>query len=723
MTEISLDFETKSEVDLKTRGLDNYSADPSTEVLLCAYRFDRTSEPKLWDIEDGVPFPREVKEALLDPHVKKRAFNAQFERVITKRVLKIDTPVEGWRCTMVGSYMRSFTGNLANVGAQVGLPIEKQKLSEGTRLIRVFCSPQKTTTKNPLRWRNAWTDPEDWELFRQYCPQDVVAEGAILDFLDKQPIPESEWELYEIDQIINERGIPIDPLFVKNAIGMAARRKAELTQELIHITGLRNPNSPDQLKGWLKERGYPFDDLRADTVKKVILDNAEAAKVAVTMRDEEAYETVAAKGTLSEEVIQTLLLRQQAARTSVTKYNAMQRLMGENNRLRFCFQFHGASRTGRDSGRGFNAQNLTRTPRELEMSKAAIAAGVPYDFSLAMVTDLIRADDYDGLVMSISEPMNALAGTVRSAVRAEDGEEQVSADLASIETVTIAGITGCERLLNVFRNGKDAYIDFASSWLKKHYDEVTKKERGDAKPAVLGSGFGLGGGDIKDGKRTGLWGYAENMGVNLTKEEAHSATKLFRATYPEIPMAWKALENTVFAAIRNPGKRFRPVLRRGDFKFTMPVEIIMEGEFLKIYLPSGRPLHYHKPRIEKRIRKGRPTEAHPEGEPWETENFTYMGKGDTGAAWIRIWSHGGKIIENIVQAVARDILMAGMKRAHEEGFRLFLRVHDELVALVRKGENRLTKEYLCQLMSERLDWFPNLPLKAAGWQAVFYRKD
>lgn len=726
------DYETRSEVDLKKHGLDRYSADKSTRVLMCSYAFN--NDPvKLWTPDDG-PFPRELAEAIEDPHVEKSAFNAQFERIIANRVLGLKTGYRNWRCTMALAYMQAFFGGLDQVGRQMELPEDKQKLAEGKRLIKMFCGPQRVTAKNPLRWRDAWTDPEDWELFGNYCIQDTESERSIKRRLSKFEIGPLEWEVYELDQLINDRGVPIDMNFVTNAQWMATRRKEELTVMLKRLTGLANPNSPKQLMGWLQDRGYPFSDMRKDTIKKVLADNAVEAKHEVEIiveSDDDDHELdalilppAADGGFLDKEAVAAMKLRQQAARTSVKKFDALIAAVGDEDRLRFGFQYGGASRTLRWAGRRFQMQNLGRPPKEMSISKAAEAAGISEDYHLETVTNYIREGDYDGLAFYLDEPMNALAGTVRSSVRADDDEELLACDLSSIETCVIAWTSGCTRLLEVLNNKRDPYKDFGSRMYGVPYEDVVGKLRQDSKPAVLGCGFRLGGGEMREGKKTGLWAYAEALGVSMSQDEAHRAVKLFRETYPEIPKLWYALEDAVKKAYRNPGRKVRPLIRRADgTTFQVPVLFEHSKPYMKIILPSGRPLYYFKPRIEKVMMRGKPTRENPEGEPYEKENFSYMGKQQNGQAWVRIRSHGGKITENIVQAIARDILVVGLLRAHKDGFNIIAHVHDEILALIRKGSNYYTVERLRELMTAPIPWATGMPLGAAGWTAQFYRKD
>lgn len=673
MTILRLDYETKSEVDIKKVGLDVYSAHPTTRILMAAYQFDNGSVSH-WDHNDG-RMPAELREALEDPSVQKRAFNAQFERVMTKRVAKIKTPVSSWRCTMATAYLQSFVGGLGDIGYQMGLPLEHLKDKNGMRLIRMFSMPQKITKNQPHVWRDCLTDPDDWEMFCQYNIQDVIAEAEIDIRLSKFDIPESEWHLYHLDQLINDRGLPIDTRFASNADDMAIRRKAELADRLRVITGLSNPNSTQQILPWLHERGYPFDDLRKDTVSKVLRE---------------------AEDTLDATAVTALKVRQDASRTSVAKYTAIKSAVGPNDRFRFAFQFAGATRTARWAGRRVQVQNLPRTPKSIEPDGKDIS-------KLAFTTELIRRNDYDGLGLMIGEHMNALVGCIRSAIRAPDGYELRVCDLASIETCVIAWLAGCVRLLSVIRGGKDAYKDFATVLYAKDYEDVTKGERSNAKPAVLGSGYRLGGGDLRDGKRTGLWGYAENMGIEMDRDTAHKATQLFRETYHEIPQLWYDLERVVSR-----------VLKTGVVQTCGPLTFRYERPYMTVELPSGRKMYYFKPKIISVV------------PPWGGEprkNFSYMGQQQGTGKWVRLTSHGGKLVENFVQAIARDILREGLFAAHKAGFYIVGHVHDEIITMQPISDTVHTVEALGEYMTRKLHWCPDLPLGAAGWAGPFYMKD
>ena len=680
-TELSMDYEGGSNAVLtgpSSVGLHNYVKHPSTKPFMLAYAWNRGTIEHI-DFTKGQTLPPEVKDALLDPKVIKRAFNSQFERVYTREVLGIPTPVEGWRCTMVHAYMRSFSGGLENVGVQIGLAKEKLKSAAGTKLINMFCKPQRISKNQPLLWRDRHTNPDEWEEFCRYNVQDVASEIEIANYLDRYPVPEDEWRLYEIDQEINDRGMPVNMQFVYNAMDMVRRRKSELFDMMQEITGLKNPNSGPQLLPWLQDRGYGYSDLQKNTVKKALGENED--------------------GTIIPECVAVLKLRQQASRTSVKKYDAIARRISSDRYLRYCFQFAGAGRTNRWAGRGPQPQNLVRTPKLLE--------GIDGDFSrLEAATLAITLGDYDLLEVITGEVMTALAGCIRSSFQAPNGYEFVVCDLSAIESAVIAWLSRCIRMLKVFEDGRDPYKDFGTALYKKPYALITKEERGICKPPTLGCGFGLGGGLIRDGKRTGLWGYAEGMGVNITKEEAAKQVAVFREIYPEVPQFWKKLEDASHAAVGGKSSNVNGLLH-----------LAKRGEYMTMRLPSGRLMYYHKPRVETKEFMGK------NGKPYTKRVFTCMGKSQVSGKWTRIMSGGPKLCENAVQATAREILAAGMRRAYDFGFKIVGSVHDELICLRRKGDNYFTLQDLHDCMVKGIWFTEGLPLKAAGYVNRLYVKE
>ena len=703
---------------------------------MAAYRING-GELKQWFPHLNPEIPADLKAALLSRKCKKWAFNAQFERIISKRVLGIKTPRKGWRCTQVLSYMHCFAGRLAEVGEQMGLPekyikmratdrqcdllqintkitrdkLKSGQLSIGKKLIEVFCMPNKIKKNQPHRYRDWKTDPELWSEFAKYNLQDVIAEEEIKKRLNSEryPIPEFEWELYELDQLINDRGIPVDMAFIENTIKLSAERKKLLSAQMAKLTGCKNPNSVSQITPWLRDHGYDGLDLRADTVKKVLKQN-ERGEIK-----------------LPKICVRVLKLRQFASLTSVNKAQAAKMMVGEGNCVRFILQFGGASRTMRWAGRRVQSQNLKRTPKLLDAEKS--------DAKLTYVTDLIRAGDMAGLEIAVPEPMTALSGCMRSMFRCPDGEEFATGDLKSIESAVIAWVTKCKRLLKVFRDGRDPYRDFGMEFYKKAYDAITSEERNICKPPALGCGFRMGPGkELENGKKTGLLGYAENMGVDMEPKDAERAVGVFRKIYHEIAKHWKLYEIAI-----------RKVMRGEGPQTVGPVTFERKPPYLTILLPSGRRIFYFRPKLERkkivankykwvrRCSKGMDIDGHPKG-TWFSEKirevytrlcFTHMGRDNTPTGrniWRRIESHGGVIMENIVQAIARDVLCVGLMRAHKAGFKLVGHAHDEAIARVRRGDNRFTWQYLCDVLKEAIQWAPKLPLGAAGWGGIYYRK-
>lgn len=716
MTRLHLDYETKSQMDVSDCGVDLYAKHPSTGVLMCSFKInDETTQQ--WLPSEGERMPTDLKEGLRDPDVAKWAFNSQFERWITTYVLGIETPIESWRCTMALAYMFSFMGGLDDVAQQMKL--RHQKSTRGRQLIKIFCGPNKPSKNQPYVWRDMHSDPVEWEEFKGYNITDTDVEHEMWSKLSVFEIPEWQWDVYHLDQIINDRGLPINRQFVENALEIADRRKSELISEQNLITGLANANSNTQLLPWLNERGYPYHDLKKQNVEKLLaseeeeVENPSVVYNPVTKEFGPAeYDAhldnvghVVGDAIITNDCRVVLRKRQGSSKTSTTKYLACITSLGDDDRLRHCFQYAGASRTLRWAGRKIQPQNLPRTPKWLE----------PEDYinfdRLDYCTDLILTGNYELLGIFAGEQMDAVAGCVRSCIQAPEGKKLVVCDLASIETVTIGWLTRCERLLNVFRDGRDAYKDFAMTLYKVAYQEVTKGQRTIAKPGVLGAGYRLSGGEMRDGEKTGLWAYAEGMGVKMSRDEANRAVQVFRDTYHEIPSAWYSIENAIVKAMQMGG---RPV-KWGPLIFEV------KKPFLRVQLPSGRHMYYYKLQIEKTIAISRA------GNEYTKYIISYMGKSQVTNQWTRIESHGGKFIENFVQAIARDILAFGMLAAHRFGFFLVGHVHDELISEEDENSTKFTFEKLRYLMSDYLvktvDWLKDMPLGAAGYEGRVYKKD
>jgi hypothetical protein len=455
---ISLDYETACDLDIRRVGLDCYTAHPSFRVLMAAYRID-DGPLRHWQAHQG-PAPVEMIERLRDPAEHKWAFNAQFERLSTARGLAVETPIAGWRCSMVLAYMRSFMGGLADVGEQMLIPADQQKQKLGSKLIRQFCKPQKVTKNFPHVWRDWATDPQDWYTFTEYNKADVIAEEAVRDRLSSYPTLEDEWEFYALDQRVNDRGMPFDRVFATNIALMSERRREELFVKMRELTGLANPNSQRELLRWLNSQGYGFENIGEHTVTR-----------ALTLHGQGALG-------LTEPCVKVLRLRQWAARSATKKAQAALRSAGDDDRIRYMFQFVGASRTGRASGRLVQPQNMARTPKLFDPEKSSAR--------LDAVTDLIRQGDYDTFSLLVDEPMLVFGGTMRGMFRARPGYRLHVCDYSSIESVGLAWLSGCDRMLDVFRRKRDFYRDFGSSLYRKPYDEITSAERQVSKSACLG---------------------------------------------------------------------------------------------------------------------------------------------------------------------------------------------------------------------------------------------
>ena len=641
MTWLGLDFETRSRADLRKVGLSRYARDPSTRALMLAWAID--DEPvEIVSFAEGEKAPCRLREALRDPTVIKRAWNAAFEKAILKHVFGILIPHEQWRCMMVLAYSLALPGSLDAAGAVVDLPADKRKLARGKTLIRRFCKPRKPTKNKPWEWCDHTTDPDEWAEFLDYCKQDVEAERALWRRLRRWDMPAHEWRLWFLDQEINERGIPIRLPVVHNAIKVAADVTASRLAEMKHLTELENPNSGSQLLGWLRERGYPFEDLKKGHVARA-RDAAEPGPVR-----------------------RVLELRQEVSKTSVKKYAALAAATDGDGYLRGALQFAGAGRTSRWSGRRFQPQNLARPVAYLEKHQEQAVKDLEY-----LSSDLIE--------ILYDKPMDLLSTCVRPVVQAPEGYMLVDADLNAIENRVLGWIAGCEKILDVFRQGRDPYVDFAVYMFGGSYEALwaeykagDKAKRTLAKPAVLGCGYMLGPGEERENEETaeieatGLLGYARNMGVGMTSEQAAHAVAVWRDTFSEVVEYWYALDRAA-----------RRCIRTGDPQRVGHVIFDRSGPFMRMLLPSGRALHYCRPRIE------------PRKTPWGEmrPTITYEGLNDQNQ-WVRLSTHPGKLTENAGQAISRDLLAHGMRLAHARGLDIRLHVHDQIIALVSEDHGR-----------------------------------
>jgi DNA polymerase bacteriophage-type len=411
---------------------------------------------------------------------------------------------------------------------------------------------------------------------------------------------------------------------------------------------------------------------------------------------------------MTDECVKIARLRRWSASTAATKYKVY---LNRHVNGRYChgLQHAGAQRTRRHGGRGAQPHNQAKTPKDLEMDQSE---GAEHELPFPKVryaTELVRRGDYDALKLFSPEPMEILAGCVRSAIRAETGHELRISDLTSVESIGVGYIAECERILDVFRQGKDIYKDFGVFYYKVAYEAITKVMRGEVKPVVLGSGFGLGGGELTPkGDKTGLWQYAEGMGVILSRAECHEATRVFREEYaPEVASAWYEIDETI-----------RNVLKDGRTRTVRKLKIEYRKPFLMIWLPSGRAIYYYKPRVVKMKKRSPRT-----GNEYTSYQFMYKGKSKVGNLWVDVSSWGGKIIENTVQAFCRDLLMDKLLELDEQGFNIVLHVHDEAVCEEELLDVTHARELLNDIMAKPAPYALDMPMGAAGFSNDFYLKD
>ena len=639
---ISIDIETYSDMDLSKCGVYKYSSSPNFEILLFGYSVDG-GDVGVVDVACGEEIPADIMEALSDESVTKWAFNAMFERVCLSNYLGEWLEPESWKCSMVWSATLGLPLSLENVGAVLGL--EKQKLSEGKDLIRYFCVPCKPTKANGGRTRNLPEhDREKWERFKAYNLRDVEAEMQIQQRLSKFPVPDFVWEEYWQDQEINDRGIGVDMEMVTQAIAMDGRSKAELSGAMQELTELENPNSVQQMKQWLSENGMETDSLDKKAVAAMLEDAPEPLKTVLT-------------------------LRQQLAKSSVKKYQAMENAVFADSRAHGMFQFYGANRTGRYSGRIIQLQNLPQNH-------------IP---DLAQARGLVKAGDFDALAMLYEDIPDTLSQLIRTAFVPQDGRKFIVADFSAIEARVIAWIAGERWRLRVFEGGGDIYCASASQMfhvpVEKHGVNGHLRQKG--KIAELALGYG------------GSVGALKSMGaleMGLAEEELQPLVSAWRDSNPSITEFWWAVDRTVKECI----KKRMPTETHG-------IRFSYESGMLFITLFSGRRLAYVKPRIGENQFGG--------------ESVTYMGVGGT-KKWERLESYGPKFVENIVQAVSRDILCYAMRTL--KNCAIVAHVHDEVII---EADPRMSVEAVCEQMGRTPPWAKGLLLRADGYECSFYQKD
>ena len=646
MKTLSIDIETYSDVQLPKTGVYRYCESDNFEILLFAYSVD--SQPvQVVDLACGESIPEEIIAALEDDTVIKWAFNAAFERICLSRFLGYPTGTylspDSWRCSMIWAATMGLPLSLEGVGAVLGL--EKQKLTEGKDLIKYFCQPCAATKTNGGRTRNRpFHAPDKWEAFKRYNIRDVETEMGIQHKLRKFPVPDEVWEEYHIDQEINDRGVRLDMKLVQQAIAMDTRSREELTAAMKDMTALENPNSVQQMKQWLSDNGIETDSLDKKAVAELLKD-------------------------APDNLADVLTLRQQLAKSSVRKYQAMEKTVCSDGRARGMFQFYGANRTGRFSGRNIQLQNLPQNH-------------LP---DLSEARSLVRNGDFDGIELLYEDVPDTLSQLIRTAFIPRENALFYVADFSAIEARIIAWFAGESWRQQVFEKGGDIYCASASQMFKvpveKHGINGHLRQKG--KIAELALGYG---GSVGALKAMGA------LDMGLSEDELPALVDAWRQANPRIVEFWWAVDRAVTEAVKYKHTTT-------DYGLTFSCKSGM----LFITLPSGRKLAYVKPKIGTNKFGG--------------SCITYEGVGGT-KKWERLDSYGPKFVENIVQATARDILCYAMKTLR--CCSIVMHIHDELVI---EADPKVSLDAICEQMGRTPPWAKGLLLRADGYTTPFYKKD
>ena len=648
---IQTDFETYSEVDISTCGAYRYIDDDTFEPLLLAVAFD-DAEPFIIDLASGEEVPECVWAAIFDPEITKTAWNAQFERTIFGKMAGETLSPNAWKCTMVWS--ASLALPLALKTAAQVLKTGEQKDAAGEALIRYFSIPCKPTRTNGGRTRNLPEhNPEGWQKFKEYCLQDVRTERDIRKRLECFPLLDHEWDYYHLDQRVNDRGVKIDLTLVEQAITCDLMQSEIMTKKAYELTGLENPNSVSQLKGWLEERGIPIESLG----KK---------DVAALIEDLDKHST-------DGEALEMMKLRLQMAKSSVKKYQAAQRCACADGRARGLFQFSGANRTQRWAGRLIQLQNLPQN----------------HIGTLDEARELIRMGCFDMVESIYGNTPDILSQLIRTMLVPKDGCGFIIADFSAIEARVLAWLAGEDWVLQAFRDGKDLYCATASQMfgvpVVKHGVNGELRQKG--KIATLACGY------------SGSTGALVSMGalsMGLKEDELPEIIDSWRQANPRIVQFWWDVEKAAIETVKDQQERQVRMIR---FEFY--------ANTLWLVLPSGRKLAYIKPRLQPN-RFGRMA-------------ITYEGLGQNNK-WCRGETYSGKLVENITQATARDLLAEAMWRLEQAGFEIVAHVHDEVILEVPKGST--TVDAVCGIMNQNPAWAEGLPLSSAGYIGEkFYYKD
>lgn len=663
MIHLSIDLETYSDVNLKKAGLYRYVQSPAFEILLFAYSFDG-APTQVIDMAQGEKIPLEVIHALTDPQCLKHAYNAAFEWYCLSKYMGAQLPPSQWRDTMLHGLYAGYTAGLDATGRALGIPEDKQKLTTGKALIRYFCVPCKPTKANGGRTRNyPHHDLEKWALFKTYNGQDVVAEMEIERRLSVFPVPDFVQKQWETDLLINARGVAVDMDFCAGALELGEIIRAQLTDEAVLLSGLQNPNSVKQLARWLSaETGDDITTLRKETIKELLgRDNAD-------------------------HVQRMLEIRQELGKTSTKKYDAIEAAVCDDGRVRGLLQFYGANRTGRWAGRLVQVQNLPRT----------------YTEPLKFARELVKGRKLDALRIVYGSPNDTLSQLIRTAFVAAPGNVLIDADFSAIEARVISWLADEEWRLEVFRTHGKIYEASASQMfgvplerIKKGNPEYSLRQRG--KVAELALGY-QGGVPAMRQMDTG------KLLADLPDEEIKDIVDKWRNTNPKIRNLWYSFNDAAIRVIQNGGS-----LRVRCCTFARECDCIRGTTCMTISLPSGRKLYYVEPAVGENR--------------WGGPSITYMGVNDKNK-WGRIETYGGKLVENVVQAIARDCLAQAIEHLEAAGLPVVFHIHDEVVIDTAAFDtNDAMLDKVVKIMSTPIPWAEGLPLGADGWVGAFFKKD
>lgn len=662
---LSIDIETRSSVDIGKAGAYKYAQSPEFQILLFAYQFGE-DPVEIIDLANGEQLPDELAAALSDPDVIKHAYNAAFEWYCLNRA-GFETPIDQWRCTMAHGLYCGYTAGLDATGKAIGLPQDKRKLATGKALIRYFCVPCKPTRSNGNRtWNQPWHDMKKWELFKEYCRQDVVTEHAILMRLKQFPMPDAEEHQWQMDVLMNAYGVRVDTELIAGALYIDGISVLKLTDEAVRLTGLANPNSAAQLVPWLNDhsRRSPEDPDAFQDIQK--------ATVAEALEKTDVF---------PEEVLRMLKIRQQLGKTSIKKYVAMEVARGEGDRVRGLTQYYGANRTGRWAGRLVQMQNLPRN----------------YIKTLDYARKVVKAKNYDGLKLLYGNVPDTLSQLIRTAFIPSEGHKFVVADFSAIEARVIAWLAGEQWVNEVFATHGKIYEATASQMFGVPVDRIAKGNpeyalRQKGKVATLALGY-------QGGTSALIAMGALQMG--LTEDELPDIVQRWRQANPRIKDLWYAVENAALAVMRTA----QPQAIYGLI-FALEGDLVYGQSFLTVQLPSGRKLYYPKPFLKEN--------------QFGKLALHYYTVGQQTRKWEVASTYGGKMTENIVQAVARDCLAVTLERIAAKHLQVVFHVHDEVII---DAPMETTVEEICGLMAEPIPWAPGLILKGAGFESNYYMKD